>query len=160
MRKIFEKGLHFKNLPSPKTKRVYMNKKLLGAILLGTSLNVSGECFPVTEVLKVVDGDTVDVQIRVKPLDLDLLSNMRIRMEGINAWESRTSNAEEKVKGLAAKARLSELVMAPLTVCLSGKGKFGRWIGTLFSGESNINEQLVEEGHAHWYDGGKRKEFK
>ena len=35
------------------------------------------ECFPVTEVLKVVDGDTVDVQIRVKPLDLDLLSNMR-----------------------------------------------------------------------------------
>ena len=85
---------------------------------------------------------------------------MRIRMEGINAWESRTSNAEEKVKGLAAKARWSELVMAPLTVCLSGKGKFGRWIGTLFNGETNINEQLVEEGHAHWYDGGKRKEFK
>ncbi len=137
-----------------------MNKKLLGALLLGTSLNVSGECFPVTEVLKVVDGDTVDVQIRVKPLDLDLLSNMRIRMEGINAWESRTSNAEEKVKGMAAKDRLSELVMTPLTVCLSGKGKFGRWIGTLFNGETNINEQLVEEGHAHWYDGGKRKEFK
>ena len=137
-----------------------MNKKLLGALLLGTSLNVSGEGFPVTEVLKVVDGDTVDVQIRVKPLDLDLLSNMRIRMEGINAWESRTSNAEEKVKGMAAKARLSELVMTPLTVCLSGKGKFGRWIGTLFNGETNINEQLVEEGHAHWYDGGKRKEFK
>tara|TARA_B100001113_G_C20882175_1_gene523176 strand:- start:187 stop:600 length:414 start_codon:yes stop_codon:yes gene_type:complete len=137
-----------------------MNKKLLGALLLGTSLNVNAECFPVTEVLKVVDGDTVDVQIRVKPLDLDLLSNMRIRMEGINAWESRTSNAEEKVKGMAAKARLSELVMTPLTVCLSGKGKFGRWIGTLFNGETNINEQLVEEGHAHWYDGGKRKEFK
>ena len=55
---------------------------------------------------------------------------------------------------------MSELVMAPLTVCLSGKGKFGRWIGTLFNGETNINEQLVEEGHAHWYDGGKRKEFK
>ena len=137
-----------------------MNKKLLGALLLGTSLNVNAECFPVTEVLKVVDGDTVDVQIRVKPLDLDLLSNMRIRMEGINAWESRTSNAEEKVKGMAAKDRLSELVMTPLTVCLSGKGKFGRWIGTLFNGETNINEQLVEEGHAHWYDGGKRKEFK
>ena len=38
--------------------------------------------------------------------------------------------------------------------------KFGRWIGTLFNSETNINEQLVEEGHAHWYDGGKRKEFK
>ncbi len=117
------------------------------------------ECFPVTEVLKVVDGDTVDVQIRVKPLDLDLLSNMRIRMEGINAWESRTSNLEEKALGLAAKQRLSELVLAPITVCLSGKGKFGRWLGTLFDGEININEQLVKEGHAQWYDGGKRKKF-
>ena len=117
------------------------------------------ECFPVTEVLKVVDGDTVDVQIRVKPLDLDLLSNMRIRMEGINAWESRTSNLEEKALGLAAKQRLSELVLAPITVCLSGKGKFGRWLGTLFDGEININEQLVEEGHAQRYDGGKRKKF-
>ena len=136
------------------------SKKLLGALLLGTSLQVNAECFPVTEVIKVVDGDTVDVQIRVKPLDLDLLANMRIRMEGINAWESRSRSVEEKALGLAAKARLSELVLAPLTVCLSGKGKFGRWIGTLFNGETNINEQLVEEGHAHWYDGGKRKEFK
>lgn len=136
-----------------------MVKRLIGIALLGTSLQVNAECFPVTEVLKVVDGDTVDVQIRVKPVDLDMLANMRIRMEGINAWESRTSNAEEKVKGLAAKSRLSELVLAPITVCLSGKGKFGRWLGTLFDGETNINEQLVEEGHAHWYDGGRRKSY-
>ena len=136
-----------------------MVKRLIGIALLGTSMQVNAECFPVTEVLKVVDGDTVDVQIRVKPVDLDMLANMRIRMEGINAWESRTSNAEEKVKGLAAKSRLSELVLAPITVCLSGKGKFGRWLGTLFDGETNINEQLVQEGHAQWYDGGKRKAF-
>ena len=136
-----------------------MVKKLIGIALLGTSLQVNAECFPVTEVLKVVDGDTVDVQIRVKPLDLDLLANMRIRMEGINAWESRSRNLEEKALGLAAKQRLSELVLAPITVCLSGKGKFGRWLGTLFDGETNINEQLVQEGHAQWYDGGKRKAF-
>lgn len=136
-----------------------MVKKLIGVVLLGISLQVNAECFPVTEVLKVVDGDTVDVQIRVKPLDLDLLANMRIRMEGINAWESRTSNQKEKVLGLAAKQRLSELVLAPISVCLSGKGKFGRWLGTLFDGETNINEQLVQEGHAQWYDGGKRKAF-
>jgi len=136
-----------------------MVKNLIGVVLLGISLQVNAECFPVTEVLKVVDGDTVDVQIRVKPLDLDLLANMRIRMEGINAWESRTSNQKEKVLGLAAKQRLSELVLAPITVCLSGKGKFGRWLGTLFDGETNINEQLVQEGHAQWYDGGKRKAF-
>ena len=71
-----------------------MVKRLIGIALLGTSLQVNAECFPVTEVLKVVDGDTVDVQIRVKPVDLDMLANMRIRMEGINAWESRTSNSE------------------------------------------------------------------
>jgi micrococcal nuclease len=136
-----------------------MVKKLIGVVLLGISLQVNAECFPVTEVLKVVDGDTVDVQIRVKPLDLDLLANMRIRMEGINAWESRTRSVEEKALGLAAKQRLSELVLAPITVCLSGKGKFGRWLGTLFDGETNINEQLVQEGHAQWYDGGKRKAF-
>ena len=136
-----------------------MVKKLLAVVLLGISLQVNAECFPVTEVIKVVDGDTVDVQIRVKPLDLDLLANMRIRMEGINAWESRSRNLEEKALGLAAKQRLSELVLAPITVCLSGKGKFGRWLGTLFDGETNINEQLVQEGHAQWYDGGKRKPF-
>lgn len=136
-----------------------MVKKLLAVVLLGISLQVNAECFPVTEVIKVVDGDTVDVQIRVKPLDLDLLANMRIRMEGINAWESRSRNLEEKALGLAAKQRLSELVLAPITVCLSGKGKFGRWLGTLFDGETNINEQLVQEGHAQWYDGGKRKAF-
>ena len=136
-----------------------MVKKLIGVVLLGISLQVNAECFPVTEVLKVVDGDTVDVQIRVKPLDLDLLANMRIRMEGINAWESRSRNREEKALGLAAKQRLSELVLAPITVCLSGKGKFGGWLGTLFDGETNINEQLVQEGHAQWYDGGKRKAF-
>ena len=136
-----------------------MVKKLLAVVLLGISLQLNAECFPVTEVIKVVDGDTVDVQIRVKPLDLDLLANMRIRMEGINAWESRSRNLEEKALGLAAKQRLSELVLAPITVCLSGKGKFGRWLGTLFDGETNINEQLVQEGHAQWYDGGKRKQF-
>ena len=65
-----------------------MVKRLIGIALLGTSLQVNAECFPVTEVLKVVDGDTVDVQIRVKPVDLDMLANMRIRMEGINAWKA------------------------------------------------------------------------
>ena len=48
-------------------------------------------------------------------------------MLGINAWESRTRNTAEKVKGLAAKARLQELAELPMNVCLSGKGKYGRW---------------------------------
>jgi len=103
-------------------------------------------CFDVEEVLKVVDGDT-------------LLNDIRIRMENINAWESRTRDLAEKQKGLAAKERLKELTKDEVTVCLSGQGKYGRWLGTLFSGTTNINQQLIDEGHAHEYDGGKRKSF-
>ena len=131
------------------------------ALLMGgtTQANGASHCFEVDEVLKVVDGDTIDVRIRVLPIDLGLLADLRIRMEGINAWESRTRDLAEKQKGLSAKKRLTELVTVPINVCLSGKGKYGRWLGTLFDGETDINQQLVDEGHAHEYDGGKRKEF-
>tara|TARA_B100000131_G_scaffold122660_1_gene119768 strand:+ start:312 stop:701 length:390 start_codon:yes stop_codon:yes gene_type:complete len=129
---------------------------------MGTSIQASEEplsnCFKIDEVLKVVDGDTIDV--RVKLLPFSLLNDIRVRMEGINAWESRTRDPEEKKLGLAAKKRLTELTQEEVTVCLTERGKFGRWLGTLFSGETNINQQLIAEGHAHEYFGGKRKEFK
>ena len=142
-----------------------MFRKVVYAVAVCASLQVNAqtvrkvECFPVTEVVKVVDGDTIDVRIQVRPTDLDILAELRIRMLGINAWESRTRNTAEKVKGLAAKARLQELAELPMNVCLSGKGKYGRWLGTLFVDGRDINEQLVVEGHAHRYDGGKREEF-
>ena len=131
----------------------------LAACLTGAAQATEPSCFEVDEVLKVVDGDTIDVRIKVLPVDLGLLADLRIRMEGIKAWESRTRDLEEKRLGLAAKDRLTELVTVPINVCLSGKGKYGRWLGTLFSGAANINQQLIDEGHAHVYDGGKRKEF-
>ena len=135
----------------------------LSVVLLWSPLTKAAidsvRCFEVEEVLKVVDGDTIDVRIRVLPIDLSLLADLRIRMEGINAWESRTKDLAEKKLGLAAKKRLVELTQGDLEVCLSGKGKYGRWLGTLFSGETDINQQLVTEGHAHDYDGGKRKAF-
>jgi micrococcal nuclease len=134
-------------------------KNLITAFVLVLSVNVHADCFKVTEVIKVVDGDTIDVRIKVLPEDLDLLADLRIRMEGINAWESRTKDLAEKKLGLAAKQRLTELVQNPVSVCLSGKGKYGRWLGTLYNGDTNINQQLVDEGHAHEYDGGKRKSF-
>ncbi len=142
-----------------------MRKKILAVAtfcLMGTSIQASEEplsnCFKIDEVLKVVDGDTIDV--RVKLLPFSLLNDIRVRMEGINAWESRTRDPEEKKLGLAAKKRLTELTQEEVTVCLTERGKFGRWLGTLFSGETNINQQLIAEGHAHEYFGGKRKEFK
>ena len=72
-----------------------------------TKANATSQCFDVDQVLKVVDGDTIDVRINVLPLDLGLLANLRIRMEGINAWESRTKDLEEKKLGLAAKKTIN-----------------------------------------------------
>ena len=92
----------------------------------------------------------------------------RIRLLGINAPESRTRNKEEKKKGLAAKARLKELVKEGknefiVETKIDKKGKFGRLLGTLYREDPSdkdtllsYNQILVNEGHAVVYDGGKR----
>ena len=111
-------------------------------------------------ILKVVDGDTVDV-------DIDLgfgvwLRNERVRLAGIDAPESRTSDAVEKVFGQAAKDRVNSLLGAEAIlisqISKSGdniKGKFGRIIGNFktINGE-NVADVLMSEGHAVAYSGG------
>ena len=112
--------------------------------------------------VKIVDGDTIDV-------DLDLgfavvLKKQRIRLYGINTPESRTRDKEEKYRGLQAKARFKDLIKDRPTRLLShGKGKYGRVLGEiLFESKKvedkwiNVNKQLVKEGHAVEYYGGKR----
>mgnify|MGYP003116149836 FL=1 len=117
--------------------------------------------YKVKEIIKIVDGDTVDLGI---DLGFDLTVKIRVRMSGINAWESRTRNLEEKKKGLAAKVRLTEmceesLEKGALTIITKEKGKYGRYLGVLYAGGKSVNDALVKEGHAHLYDGGKRKKF-
>ena len=103
---------------------------------------------------RVVDGDTVDALV---DLGFDTWKKVRIRMAGINAPESRTRDLEEKKKGLAAKARLKELLKSKKIILQShGVGKYGRCLGELFVEDVNINQQLIKEGHAVEYDGGKR----
>ena len=114
-------------------------------------------------IVRVVDGDTVDALV---DLGFDTWKKVRIRMHGINARESRTRDLEEKEKGLAAKARLIELLEENDNEFLlqsKGVGKFGRCLGELYVGAStvkiegqSINQVLREEGHAKEYDGGKR----
>ena len=116
---------------------------------------------------RVVDGDTVDALIDV---GFDIWVKKRIRFVGLDAWESRTRDLEEKKKGLAAKSRVTELLEIVSTkrgyfrLKSHGVGKYGRVLGELFvmdgSGKQvNVNETLIAEGHAYIYDGGKKKVF-
>jgi len=103
-----------------------------------------------------VDGDTVDVDI---DLGFGLVySNQRLRLYGIDAYESRTRNLDEKKKGLAAKDYVNEMapVGTKVTIITHKTGKYGRILAEVFfETEYNdwkcINNLLVEEGHATEY---------
>ena len=113
------------------------------------------------KIQRVVDGDTVDISVN---LGFDIWHNARVRMMGIDTPESRTRNLEEKALGLASKARLKELLKGKKVkiVCSKeGKGKFGRILADVHTidkelNDVNVNNQLIEEGHARPYYGGKK----
>ena len=106
---------------------------------------------------RVVDGDTVDLMV---DLGFDIWKAVRCRMYGINAPESRTRDLAEKKLGLAAKARLIEILdeVTDLRLVSHGVGKYGRCLGEIFIEDNpiSVNHQLVEEGHGVEYHGGKR----
>ena len=108
--------------------------------------------------LRVVDGDTLDCRI---DLGFSVFVKKRIRLMGIDTWESRTKDLEEKKKGLAAKARLIELLQADegeFTLLSYGVGKFGRVLGEIEVTAGNVCDILQEEGHAYAYFGGNKEE--
>jgi|TARA_R110000824_G_scaffold73763_4_gene187809 micrococcal nuclease len=108
--------------------------------------------------VRIIDGDTL-----VADLDLGFgvwLRDQRVRLHNINTPESRTRNTEEKKLGLLAKARLSALVRTKFLMKTEKdeRGKFGRILGTPLTQDGvSVCQKLVEEGHARWYDGGKRE---
>ena len=107
------------------------------------------------KMVKVVDGDTVDV-------DIDLgfgvwMRDQRIRLYGIDTPESRTSDDKEKVYGLAAKDFVVKWTNAgdlSLKTFKDDRGKFGRILGeTWYGGKHNVNQLLVDNHHAVRYHG-------
>lgn len=118
------------------------------------------------KILRVVDGDTVDV-------DIDLgfgvwMHKERVRMMGIDTPESRTRDKVEKTFGLASKDRLKELLpvgsiqVLKTEIDKSGedkKGKFGRILGDFLIEEKRATDILIEEGHAVAYFGGSKEEI-
>ena len=113
------------------------------------------------ELRRVVDGDTVDVTI---DCGFNMHVKERVRLKGINTPEFRTRDLEEKERGLAAKARLIEILDSwgnrmIIRTSIDKKGKFGRLLGELinpYKEDENANKMLLKEGHAVKYDGGKR----
>ena len=116
------------------------------------------------KVIKVVDGDTVDVDI-----DLGfgvMLKDERVRIMGIDTPESRTRDKVEDLFGEAAKARLKELMVNGGKLITTEdkkgedmKGKFGRILGDFIVDGRKVTEILVEEGHAVAYFGGSKEEI-
>lgn len=122
------------------------------------------------EILRVIDGDTVDV-------DIDLgfgiwMKKERVRLYGIDTPESRTRDKTEKVFGLAAKKRLKELLgkkcVLKTFAARDGedmKGKFGRILGDfhVYYGEEDrwcmLSTIMLHEGHAVAYEGRSKEEI-
>ena len=108
---------------------------------------------------RVVDGDTVDV-------DIDLgfgiwQMNERVRIMGIDTPESRTRDKIEKKFGLAAKAKLKSILgkdtVLKTTINKKGvdmKGKFGRVLGDFLQNDKSVAKIMCETGHAVAYFGG------
>ena len=116
---------------------------------------------------RVVDGDTIDALIDV---GFNIWVKKRIRFMGVDTWESRTRNLEEKKLGLAAKARTKELLekvsskSGYFRIKSHGVGKYGRVLAEIFIMDDkgkqwNVNKTLITEGHAYVYEGGKKKLF-
>ena len=116
----------------------------------------------------MLDGDTIDVTI---DLGFDLYKKERVRIAGVDTPEKRTRDLEEKALGIDATNWLKEKLTATIkgdeeltirTELKGGVGKYGRLLGWLYVGESNLslNEQMITEGYAWEYDGGtKQKDF-
>ena len=116
-------------------------------------------------ITKVVDGDTVDI-------DIDLgfgvwLRKQRVRMYGIDTPESRTKDLEEKKYGLAAKDFLIDMLNDEAGITLKthkdAKGKFGRILGefwrTTSFADKSINDYMIEKHHAVAYHGQSKEDI-
>jgi micrococcal nuclease len=113
--------------------------------------------YRVKKVLKIVDGDTIDVDI---DLGFDISYTQRVRLAGIDTPESRTKDAREKALGLEVKDKLKKAIDAAKDVVVKtelpdSSEKYGRILGWVYLDGSakSINEQLIDEGYAWGYMG-------
>ena len=111
----------------------------------------------VKKVSKVVDGDTIDVDI---DLGFDISFSSRVRLAGIDTPESRTADKIEKALGLESKEYLKKAIDASKTVVIKtekmdSSEKYGRILGWVFldGSEISINQKMINDGYAWGYLG-------
>ena len=120
--------------------------------------------YRVKQVLKVVDGDTIDVVI---DLGFDISFTSRVRLAGIDTPESRTKDAREKILGVEVKEYLKKALEGATDIVIrtekvDSSEKYGRILGWVFVNRQtdSLNMELVNKGYAWSYDGGtKSKDF-
>jgi micrococcal nuclease len=120
--------------------------------------------YHIKKVLKVVDGDTIDVDI---DLGFSVSFTQRVRLAGIDTPESRTKDLKEKALGLECKDFVSKQIKAATTITiktekLDSSEKYGRILGWVYldNASKSLNELMIDNGYAWTYDGGtKKKDF-
>lgn len=112
------------------------------------------------EVVNVIDGDTLDLLV---DLGFNIHHSIRVRLNGVNTPESRTSDIKEKELGLKAKDFTKDWTVRHPVVYVSTvkdkKEKFGRILAQVYSDPDKtacLNEDLIGSGYARAYNGEKR----
>lgn len=118
--------------------------------------------YRVKQVLKVVDGDTIDADI---DLGFDISLTKRVRLSGVDTPESRTTDLKEKALGLEVKEWLKKNLDGKKNILIKTElpdstEKYGRILGRLYVDDVCLNDRMISEGYAWEYDGGtKKKDF-
>jgi len=118
--------------------------------------------YRVKNVIKVVDGDTIDVDI---DLGFNISYTQRVRLAGIDTPESRTTDKYEKKLGMESKEWLKNALSHAKTIVIKtekpdSSEKYGRILGWLFVDDVNLNKAMIDQGYAWNYLGGtKEKDF-
>lgn len=113
--------------------------------------------YHVKKVTKIVDGDTIDVDI---DLGFSISFSSRVRLAGIDTPESRTTDLAEKALGLEVKDKLKHLIEGAKSIVIKtekmdSSEKYGRILGWLYldGAETSVNEALIAGGYAWGYMG-------
>lgn len=136
-----------------------MKKIFMGIVLsfiLRTFAWAGEKTYDIINVYKIIDGDTIDVMI---DLGFDIFYKGRVRFNGINTPESRTSDPREKELGLKAKEYTEQFIVnsKSLTLAFEKREKFGRLLGKIYNEKNEcLNDKLIEAGLAREYHGERR----